>query len=441
MFFLSQNFSINNIKSLASEGGKGEIQIINVEGTITAGTAYFITDQIRKAGEDSGVAAVIISLNTPGGLVNATLDITRSMLDSPVPVIVYVNPYGAIAASAGAFILVSGHIAAMAPGTTTGAAMPVNLVPTEGSSVQPADQKTINFLAGHIGSIAKERGRPVETVKKFVTANLTLDSREALEQGVIDFTAGDLAHLLQQLQGSKVDVKGKTITLDLLDKKQVEMQMSLSEKIQHWVSDPQTAFLLLLGGAAAIYLGLTMPGTFVPEVLGTLALLLGVYGMGLFDASTAGLVFIVLGLALLVAEFFTAGFGILGIGGAACLLAGSLMLPLEPLLPENWYPAFRTTAVAASLTVGFLAAAVITAVVRSRYRRKTSLSLAARETGKVIEDLNPEGMVHLRGENWKARSEGEEFYPRGTPVEVVKREGLTLVVRRKTENNNKEKER
>lgn len=412
--------------------GQG-IYLMELKGVVTAGQAAFIKRQLETL--DAGaVQAVVIVMDTPGGLVDATLELTRVFAVTPVPVIVLVAPTGAIAASAGAFILVSADIAAMAPGTTVGAAMPVALSP---GGAEPAEDKTINFLAGHMRSISREKGRPGEVTERFVTENLTLDAIEAQEQGVIDLLAPNLETLLVELDGWEGEKGGRSFTLATAGAPLLKQEMNLQERFHDKVSDPQIAFLLLMVGGLGIYFGLGMPGTFVPEVLGALALLLGIYGIGLFDTNTMGIIFLVVGFALLISEIFTAGFGILGIGGAVSLLFGAILLPQEPLMAEGWYASFRATAFGVVLAVSLLFFLIVTVLLRSRRRwRESGSFFRAAPRAEVVRELVPCGTVKMRGELWQACSDNGATIKEGSSVEVVRQEGLTLFVRLLQEREN-----
>ncbi len=409
-------------------GGPRQIYLIEMKGAVTAGQASFLHREMQEV-DPERVQALLIVLDTPGGLLDATLDLATVFGTAPVPVIIMVGPSGAIAASAGAFLLVSSDIAAMSPGTTVGAAMPVALSP---GGAQQADQKTINFLAGHIRSIARQQGRPEEVVERFVTENLTLTSFEALEKEVIDLMANDVTALLEDLHGWEGEKAGRPYTLSTRDAPLVGREMILREKIQDRVSQPEIAFLLLMGGAFFIYMGLGMPGTFVLEVIGGIVLLLGIYGMGLFDTNTTGIILLIVGLSLLTAEFFTSGFGILGIGGGVSLLIGSILLPHEPLMAEDWYTTFLATAIGVAIAVIALSFLVITMFIRSRRGIKEAGSFfRPAPKAVVVDDLSPHGTVKMRGELWNASSHDGSTIPRGTEVEIINQEGLLLFVKEK----------
>lgn len=408
--------------------GAGQVLLINVEGLITAGTAAFIQDRINPSAQPN-LRAVVIRLDTPGGLVDPTLDILQAISAATVPVITYVGPEGAIAASAGSFILVSGHLAAMAPGTTTGAAMPVAVDPT-GGNTQPADDKTVNFLAGHLRSVARERGRPADVIQRFITENLTLDARDALEQGVIDLLAPHVPALLEQVDGMTVRVAGTEVILHTAGAEVVEARMSPGQRLRHIVGNPQMAFLLLIGGAYALYVGFSMPGTLIPETLGGVLVLLGLFGLGLFEANVTGLLLLGLGLLFLVLELFTPTFGALTAAGVVSLVLGSLLLPAEPLLPETWFRVFRSSVLGVGLGLGAFAALVVAAVIRSRRQAPpTGDPIYVGRTGRVVDRLDPEGTVRMGGELWRARSSDGHTIDAGTEVEIVDRSGLTLLVR------------
>jgi len=276
-----------------------EIMTIQVEGTITSGTTASIRRGLNQASEQ-GFAAVVLLINTPGGLVTATLDSVADLLNAKVPVITYVSPQGAIAASAGSFILLSGHVAAMSPGTTCGAAMPVQINPESGTA-QAAEDKTIQFLAGHMRSIAETRGRPPGIAEKFVTESLTLDAREALEQGVIDRIEPDLATLLNHIHGTEVTVLGQSMRLQTQNATIQPLEMKFVEKMTSLLSDPQMAYILLLLGIYGLIIGFGAPETYVPEVLGVISLALGLYGLGLFETNLFAGILLTLGIGLLVA--------------------------------------------------------------------------------------------------------------------------------------------
>jgi len=410
------------------------VYLVEVEGVITAGQKNFIGRQMERALEIES-QCFMIRINTPGGLVDATMKINELIMNAPMPVAVLVAPSGAIAGSAGTFILMASDLAAMAPGTTIGAAQPVALSP-EGAA--EADDKAITFYASYMRNTAEEKGRPGDIAERFVTENLSLGSTEALEQGMIDYLAGSVQELMNAIDGTEIEKLGEIFLLNTANAPIEQGDMTLSERLQNWLGDPQIAFLVLIAGFLGIYLGLSAPGTIVPEVGGLILLIMGIYGIGLFDVNATGIILLLLGLGLIVAEIFTSGFGVLGIGGAISLAIGAIMLPVEPLMATDWYPTFIVTVAGVVLGLVIIMVVVVQRVIKSR-RRWTGGSehFTPPKKGVTVNDLDPEGRIKARGEQWSARSADGSKIPAGKEVEVVKAETLMLWVRLpKTEKNN-----
>ncbi len=389
-----------------------KLYIIEIEGMVTAGTALRVENGIDEAAR-MGASAVLIRLDTPGGLVDATMDIVRSIDNSPIQVITYVSPEGAIAASAGTYILLSGDVAAMSPGTTCGACMPVTSDPL--GETKPADEKTINFLTAYIRSIAEEEGRPVDIAERFVTENLAITSSEAMEKGVIDIIAEDVPDLLDQM-----DLSGAEI---------YTQEGKLRDGVIDLLSNPQIAFMLLLVGIYGIMFGFMSPGTYVPETIGAICLILALYGLGTFDIGAFGIILIIAAVTLFIAEALTPTYGILTLGGVICLILGALMLPQEPLLSEGWFRTFRLVVIGmASASAAFFIFGV-SAVVKTRKMKPTTGSEGLIGlTGKAYSKIGPTGIVKIKGEIWSVES--TEQIKKGEKVEVIDRRGLTLIVRK-----------
>lgn len=427
LLFLICCLLFNIPSAVFAQEDKPLVYTVTIEKTVTAGTFQHVERAIRMA-EEYKADAVVIQLNTPGGLVNATLDIIKVISETDIPVITYVTPKGGIAASAGTFILISGHVAVMTPGTTCGAAMPVTMS-APGDSPQAADQKTINFLAAHMKTVAEDRGRPGDLAARFVTENLSLNADEALEQGIIEFTADNLDILLTKLDGLQVNVNDKGVTLNTKDARIVDVEKNLDEKVTNIISDPTIAMLLLMLGIYGLIIGFNSPGFFVPEVLGALFLILGLYGIGTFEVNLVAGFLLVLGVGLLVAEAFAPTHGILGVGGVASLVLGILLMPLEPMMPVSWFAKFKVMAIG----VGVIGAALVFIIVAGIWRlRKIKPVHGVNEyfnsNGVVIEELNPYGQVRFKGEIWNAVSVDQTTIPEGEKVKVVARNALELVV-------------
>jgi membrane-bound serine protease (ClpP class) len=416
----------------AVNGNEQVIYVLRIEGTITEGTALDVVEGLQEA-EEMGAEAVLVELDTPGGIVGSTLKITEAILNLDVPVITYVAPKGAIAASAGSFILVSGNIAAMSPGTTTGAAMPVE-IGVEGRKA--ADNKTINFFAGHIESIAASRGRNATQAKRFVTDNDVLNENLALERGIIDLIVEDETELLNTVDGMTVKIGTENRTLATKDASLYIKEKTVRSTLLETLSDPQIAVILLMVGIYGLIFGFMSPGTYVPEMIGAICLILALYGIGLFEVNVFGILLIVIAVLLFIAEALTPTFGILTTGGAVCLIIGALILPKEPFLisPESgWFGGFALTIIGFAIASAAFFFFAMGAVLKLRKRRAQvgGEELIGRVTKAETEINEDEGTVKLRGEIWNARTAAGDRISEGEKVEIIDRDGLTLIVKRK----------
>ena len=422
---------------LAPGGGavkddKKVIYVLRIEGTITEGAALDVMEGLQEA-EEMDAEAVLIELDTPGGLVSSMLKISEAILNSEVPVITYVAPKGAIAASAGSFILISGNIAAMSPGTTTGAAMPVE-IGVEGRKA--ADEKTINFFAGHIESIAASRGRNATQAKRFVTDNDVLNENLALERGIIDLIAENENDLLNKVDGMIVKMGNENRTLATKDASLYIKQKTVRSSLLELLSNPQIAVILMMVGIYGLIFGFMSPGTYVPEMIGAICLILALYGMGLFEVNVFGIVLIIAAVLLFIAEALTPTFGILTTGGAVCLIIGALILPKEPFLfnPQSgWFEGFVLTVIGIALASAAFFFFAVGAVLKARKRKvKVGGEELIGKVTKAETEINEDGgTVKLRGEIWNARTVAGERINEGEKVEIIDREGLMLIVKRK----------
>lgn len=426
--------SISSLVSFAvDEPARPLVLTIDVDDMITEGTANRIERGIEEA-EARNASALIIVLDTPGGIVDATLNILRYLSASNVPIITFVSPQGSIAASAGAFILLGGHVTAMSEGTTTGAAMPVTISP-EDEGTQTADDKTIQFLAGHIRSVAEANGRPGDVAEQFVTENLTLGNQEALELGVVDYIEPDIPSLLISVDGETVELQDRTVTLDTSNATIEPIEPNLTESITHLVSNPQITFILLMLGIYGLIIGFSNPGTFFPEVLGAISLVLALYGLGMFEINLFAVIMMILGIGLLVAEVFTPNYGILGVGGIISLVVGIIYLPVEPLVASRWLLQFRLMAVGVGVVGSVFLIIVLSGIARLRKLPiRLSFTEFTEEPGRATEDLDPEGYIQVRGELWKARSFNDVTIYAETKVRIIeKSENVYLVKPLETE--------
>jgi membrane-bound serine protease (ClpP class) len=398
----------------------------SVNGVIGIAMEDHLTEIFHEA-EKTGADVIVLDIDTPGGLATSMRAMYQAILESPVPVVVWVWPSGARAASAGAFIVLSGHVAAMAPGTNMGAAHPV----TAGGGDIPDEemaQKVTNDFAAQIRSLAEQRGRNTKACEVMVTESVSYTAKEALEAGVIDIVAADLETLVQAVSGRTVRLaSGDEIRLSLDSYEVRRYEMSPRLKILHFISRPDIAYLLLIVGIYAIIFEVLSPGGFVMGVSGAVLVLLGSYGLRMLPVNLAGLILLVAGIAVMILDLVVGGVGILSFFGAAALVFGGLIIYRAPggeLLNMSY--SFLIGAVVV-ITAFFLLAAF--AVWKSFGRKAVSGSEGMSGLkAVVVADLTPEGSVNCHGEIWRAVSRTGETIPRGQKVRVVKSEGLTLHV-------------
>jgi len=396
-------------------------------------------DRVISLSEDDGAAAAMIILDTPGGRVDSMFEILKRIFASEVPVIVYVGPKGANAASAGAFITVASHIAAMAPGTAVGAAEPISGYDPQTGAIQPAPNKTKSYIIGKMESTANMVGRPSEPCVEFVTKNLVLTPSEALSAGVIDFVAGDVEELLSQVEQFQIHgtlANGSRPLVTLSDCRVEYVELSASERFTNFFSNPTLAYILLMIGMYGLIFGFASPGTYVPETLGAICIVLALFGLGIVGANIVGILLLLLGTIFLIAEAATPGFGLFTAAAVVSFVFGILFLPprwgVEPAfyMPREWYRTFTVTAL--TLVAGFVAffAVSMRYVVKTRSKPPTTGGPELiGMTGTTVSALDPAGQVRVRGEIWNASS-SEGTIETGTDVRVVGRKGLTLIVRR-----------
>jgi len=410
-----------------AEGASHEVVVARVDGVVGRGTALYIEDALQEA-ESRGVP-LVIELDTPGGLVDATLDIDGLLAQAEVPVLTYVGPGGgAYAASAGTFLLLMGHPSGMAGGATIGSAQPIQVGPSGQS--QNASEKVENFLVERIRSIAERTGRDPDIAARYVTENLNQDAAAAVEAGMVDVEADTLRAFLQAVDGRSARVGDGTVVLSTADARIVRHGPGLLPRTVDILSDPTIAFILMMAGLYALIFGLANPGTYVPETIGAILLLLGLIGLGLFGVSTAGFLLILLALVFFVAEVFTPTHGILTMAGVITLLLGAVFLIDGPLLPAGVVRTFMAVAAGMAVVTGLVVFGVVTIAMRSRDRPVPDRSVG--DTGVVVDPIDPEGRVEVWGEIWTARSDDGPI-ALGERVRVLRRQGLVLEVVRMPE--------
>jgi len=409
------------------------VNVVRIDGSINPASSDYLQQAIAQS-ESDGAAALLLELDTPGGLLAATKDIVQAMLNARVPVIVFVSPRGAWAASAGAFITMAAHVAAMAPGTSIGAASPISATGSGGERGENHERKDVaaekaeKFTAAFIESIARERKRNVEWAEKAVREAEAITAEEALKLHVIDLMAQGRGDLFAKLEGRKVEVAGQTVTLSLAGAEVREIPMKWMTRLFDFLASPDIAVLLLLAGLLGVYIEINTPGLGVPGLLGGVCLVLAGVAFQILPFSWIGLIILLLGAGLMVAEILLGSFGLLFAAGVVCLLIGGTMLfdvpEFSDLTVSFW-------SVLVPVVAGFaaFAAIVIFAVSRTMLSKQTAgVSELIGLRGRVAIRLAPEGKVFVRGEYWNASA--DEEIASGEPVEVTAVEGLHLRVRR-----------
>ena len=406
--------------------GPTTVEILTVDGTIVPVVADYIDRGISQA-EENGATVCIIELNTPGGLLDSTERIVRSIMNANVPIVVYVSPKGAWAASAGTFITLSANIAAMTPGTTIGAAHPV----AAGGEEIPEDQmrKIVEFSAKWMRTIAEERGRNMDEAELAVTESKSFTDVDALEYDLIDLRAESLESLVSQINGWEVTLAtGQEVVIDTTDYVPTRNEMNAVERFLQVISDPNIAYILFTLATIGLITEISNPGLVFPGVAGGISLLLAFYSLGVLDAYWGGLALLFLAVVLFIAEYFTTTFGLLTAGGVAALVMGSLIL-------FSHTPGIEVhRGLIAGVTAGITAFAifVVGAIIRGQRRRKATGAEGMIGTMAIAKTpLNPTGTVLAQGELWAAAAEGDRVAP-GEEVIVSRVEGLKLRVRKKS---------
>jgi membrane-bound serine protease (ClpP class) len=421
----------------------GGILVADIKGPIGVAATRLVSDAVMAARRDNA-RALVIRLDTPGGLVSSTRDIIQLMLASPVPVIVYVSPGGARAASAGTFIAYAAHVAAMAPGTNIGAATPIEMGGLPGlprpseprrdekdkDAAAPADnaahRKALNDTIAMLRSLAQLRGRNMEWAEKAVRDAATLTAEDALKENVIDLVARDLDDLLAKVDGRRVTISAVEHALATKGATWTVLDPGWRTRLLGVISDPNIAFVLFLIGIYGLLLEFWHPGGLVAGVVGAVSLLLALTALTALPVQYGALGLVLLGIALMIAEAFTPGTAILGIGGVVAFIIGSLFL-FDPAGADIDISVSLPLIIAAATTTGALALFVLGAAVKARRRRPiTGAEQMIGSIGKVVDWSDRSGHVRILGEMWSARAD-RSFIP-GDAVRVVQREGLTLVV-------------
>lgn len=403
---------------------KAPVSFIEVDGIINPATAKFITDSIDQATQQNA-QCLIIQLDTPGGLMESMRIIVKKILTANIPIIVYVAPSGARAASAGVFITLSAHIAVMAPGTHIGAAHPVTLG-AEGKESKTMTEKVVNDAAADIKATAKMRGRNVDWAEKAVRKSVSITEEEALKLKVIDFVSPDLQGLLTKIDGRIVKFNGVTRTLHTKGVQPQPIQMSWRERLLDIISNPTIAYILLMLGIYGIFFELSSPGAILPGVVGGIFLILAFYALQMLPVNYAGLALIFFGIILFIAEIKVVSHGLLAVGGVISLFLGSIMLFHTPT--EYMRISMSVIIPAVLVSAAFFIFAVTKAIKARLSKPTTGMEGLIGEIGTASTPIAPEGKVSIHGEFWDVIS--DQNIERGEKVQVIGVTNLKLKVKK-----------
>lgn len=416
------------------------VHVIDMSGAIGVATTRQLMRAIEQA-QSERTRALIVQLDTPGGLVSATRELIKQIIASPVPIVVYVAPSGAQAASAGTFIVYAAHVAAMAPGTNLGAATPIEIGGIPGlpqprrepgkddkapAAPSTAQQKAINDVVALLRSLAQLRGRSEEFAEKAVREAATLTATEAARQGVVDAVATDMNDLLDKIDGRKVNVAGTERVLSAKGAQIVTIEPDMRTRLLAVISNPNIAFLLLMIGVYGLFLEFWNPGTFVAGVVGGISLILALIALSALPVNYGALGLLVLGIGLMIGEALTPGIGVLGIGGVLAFLVGAYFL-FEGAGSDIEIAVSLPLILGATITTAALIFGVVAAALQAR--RRPPAAGAEQMIGvkaRVLDWEGENGHVRVEGEIWAARS--KQPFQAGATVRVVGREGLTLIV-------------
>jgi membrane-bound serine protease (ClpP class) len=401
------------------------IYTLNVEGTINPITAKYIVDGITDA-KNNQAECIIIQLDTPGGLDNSMRQIIKEILGSSVPVIVYIAPQGARAASAGAFIALSANITAMAPGTNIGAAHPVAM--GKGQIDEETKSKIVNDASAYIKSIAGRRNRNKDMAEKFVRESISITEQEALENNIIEFVSENLDELIFMIDDVKVTTTDGDKRLSPMGKEIIEYNMSITDSFLHILTDPNIAYILLFLGIYGILGEFSNPGALFPGIFGGICLILAFVSFQMIPINFAGIILIVAGLILFILEAYTPTFGILTLGGITSLTLGSFMLTkdMAPFLQVS-----SGVIITMIIATGLFFIFAVTKGMKIQWKKPISgKEILIGMIGTARTDLSPDGQIFIHGEIWQATVFDGSHIKKGEKIAIVSLEGLRLIVKK-----------
>jgi len=413
----------------------GEIWVLNIDGVINPVAAAYVRDNLKKA-QHSDVQCLIIEMDTPGGLMTSMRDIIKNILNSEIPVIVYVSPRGAQCASAGVFIATAAHFAAMSPGTNIGAAHPVNVgggglggqPDTSGSKTML--EKATNDAVAYIRSLARERDRNEEWVEQAVRESVSITETEAVKHKVVDVIAKNFEELLEILDGKTFKLPDGEKTLSTKDAVIRHRPIGVHRKILDIISDPSVAYILLMLGFYGIYFEFSNPGAIFPGVLGSIFLILAFFAFQVLPINYAGLALIVVGIVLFILEVKIISYGLLTIGGIVAMTLGSLMLIDVNQAPDILRAvSLKVILPVVIFTALFIIVSLTLALKAHKAKPTTGKEGLIGETGHALTDVEKSGMVMVHGEYWQACS--DQPIAKGETVEVIAVDRMILHVTKK----------
>lgn len=409
----------------AQDPATATVFLLDIDGTVNPALADYLIEGINKA-EKAGASAVVIRMDTPGGMVTSVKTIIKTMENSKLPIIVYVAPSGSSAASAGAIITVAADVAAMAPGTNIGAAHPVGGGGQQIDSVM--SDKIINDLTAYIRGIVVNKGRNADWIEKAIRESVSITSKEALDLKVIDVLADSVPDLLTKVDGRKIQKNNAEVILKTANAKIEKVAMGWRFKILDMIANPNIAYVLMMVGMIGIMMELYNPGVVFPGVIGGISFLLALFALQVLPVNYVGVMLIILSIILFVAELKISSYGLLSIGAIISLTLGSIMLfdTDEAAMRVSWTVIIPTVAMVSSFFIFALGLAV------KAWMRKpmTGVQGLIGEVGTALTDLEQTGKVAVRGEYWNARADGR--IPKGERVRVLRVENMLLFVTRDT---------
>lgn len=402
-----------------------KVVVISVDGSINPSSAEYINSGIKRA-RDKNAECLIVKLNTPGGLLKSTRMIVTDILNSEIPVVVFVYPGGSQAASAGVFITLAGHIAAMAPGTNIGAAHPVSL---QGKQDSIMNEKATNDAAAFIRTISEKRARNIQWAEDAVRKSLSITETEAMKERVIDIIAVSVEDLLEKIDGKEISLPAGIKVLDTQTAEVINIEMNFKQKILGLLSDPNIAYILLMIGIYGIMFELYNPGAIFPGVTGVMSLILAFYSLHTLPVNYAGLALIILAIILFIVEIKVVSYGLLSIGGVISLILGSIMLIDTESTLQVIKISWQVILVIVILTAAFFIFAISFGIKAQSRKPTTGIEGIIGEIGEAISNLEPEGQIRVHGELWNAESL-EGSVSKGEKVKVTRVSNLKLMVRK-----------